>query len=220
MVWAYSDRQRDTACDPPAEYAAAFRWLTQNTVGISDLSPDTEGTIHARAVLDRVARKQNGQPAATTVARKRMTFNNALEYACERGVIPSNPMGKVKYTRQRAVTAIDLAIVLNAEQAGRFLAAVKELGEPSVRLVAFFALIYYAAIRPEEAAGLMVHDLVSLPEAGWGEARLDGSEPRDGRRWTNSRKAKDRRPLKAPGGRGVPAGAATPGPGEDSPLAP
>ncbi|GLZ06475.1 hypothetical protein Acsp03_39410 [Actinomadura sp. NBRC 104412] len=69
------------------------------------------------------------------------------------------------------------------------------------RMVAFFAVMYYAALRPEEAVDLRRDHLVSLPDDGWGEMRLTHAEPRSGSLWTDSGKPRDRQPLKhrAPG---------------------
>ena len=36
-------------------------------------------------------------------------------------------------------------------------------------MVAFFGCMYYAALRPEEAADLRQDNLVSLPGQGWGK---------------------------------------------------
>lgn len=68
-----------------------------------------------------------------------------------------------------------LRVVINPQQATKLLVAVKSQkieGQPrrssGPMLVAFFAVMYYAALRPEEAAMLRKQDL-QLPEKGWGE---------------------------------------------------
>jgi integrase len=59
----------------------------------------------------------------------------------------------------------------------------------------FFALLYYAALRPAEAAALGKGDL-TIPEEGWGELYLPKSEPTTGAAWGDSGKRRDRRGLK------------------------
>ena len=62
-------------------------------------------------------------------------------------------------------------------------------------LRAFFAVMYYAALRPEEAAMLSKDDL-QLPEAGWGELLLTETAPIASSSWTDSGERRDRRQLK------------------------
>jgi integrase len=63
------------------------------------------------------------------------------------------------------------------------------------RLVAFFGCLYYAALRPEEASSLTMHNL-SLPARGWGELHVERAEPYAGKEWTDSGRNRDQRPLK------------------------
>ena len=61
--------------------------------------------------------------------------------------------------------------------------------------MAFYACLYFAGLRPEEAAFLNKRHLALSPE-GWGELHLDGAEPYAGREWTDSGRSRDRRQLK------------------------
>ncbi|WP_329085082.1 tyrosine-type recombinase/integrase [Actinomadura citrea] len=201
-AWAYSGRLQNGETEPPEHLASAVRWLERNTVDMSDFGPDRQGPQLARQVLDRLSRRQDGSPAAgSTATRKRATFNNAMEYACERRVLPVNPLTLVRWTRPRVAQTLDLRVVANPDQARRLLDAVRAQGKRGERMVAFFGVMYYAALRPEEAVDLRRDHLVSLPDDGWGEMRLTHAEPRSGSRWTNSGKPRDRQPLKhrAPG---------------------
>ncbi len=67
------------------------------------------------------------------------------------------------------------------------------------RLVAFFGLMYYAGLRPEEAVSLST-DCVSLPppaqEDSWGELHLRSATPDTGREWTDDGSSRERRQLK------------------------
>jgi integrase len=75
------------------------------------------------------------------------------------------------------------------------LAAVESRGRSGPRLVAFFGVMYFAALRPEEAANLRKSDL-TLPPSGWGEIHLAQATPYAGRAWTDSGKLHDERHLK------------------------
>jgi hypothetical protein len=196
-LWAYSDRLTLKGQEPPAELIPALRWLEHNTVPMSEFLPDGNGTATARTVLDRLAIKQDGKAAAaTTVIRKRMTLNNALEYACENKILPANPLKFVKWIRPRTVQELDMCVVVNTDQAERLLDAVNAQGKRAMRMVAFFAVMYYAALRPEEATDLRKDNIISLPDEGWGKMLLTNAQPRNGSRWTDSGKPRERRPLK------------------------
>ncbi|MGH3322231.1 MAG: tyrosine-type recombinase/integrase [Streptosporangiaceae bacterium] len=195
-TWAFSARIRDGG-QPPEELAAAVAWLERNTVALRALTEPGKGATLVRAVLDRISRKRNGTPAAAnTATRKRMVINNAMEYACEIGALPANPLKTVKWTKPRTVKTLDMRIVVNAGQARALLDAVRAQGDRGERMVAFFACLYYAALRPEEAVDLRREHLVSLPADGWGEMRLTHAEPRSGTQWTNNGHARERRELK------------------------
>jgi integrase len=199
--WTFSDLIR-TGKEPPPGLAPIVCWLVQNTVRLTDLSGD-QGPALARRMLDRISRKQDGTVAAANTAnRKRMVLGNAMEYACEIGSLPSNPLKRVKWTKPRTLRTVDPGVVINSGQARRFLAAVEKQGPRGERLKAFYGCMYYAALRPEEAIALRRDEnLISLPEHGWGEMRLTHSQPRSGTRWTDSGKSRERRELKhrAPG---------------------
>lgn len=196
LRWAYSDRIRDGG-EPPAECEKVIRWLEEHTVPMAEFAEKGKGAILARKALDRIRQTKDGKPAAANTAnRKRMVFNNAMEYACEINVLPSNPLKGVKWTRPRTLSTVNPRAVINAEQARRFLAAVDAHSERGKRMVAFFGCMNYAAMRPEEVVDLRREHLVSLPDDGWGEARLTNAEPRSGSRWTNNGKPRERRELK------------------------
>jgi hypothetical protein len=72
--------------------------------------------------------------------------------------------------------------VINHGQARALLAAVrKERSAPP--LVAFFAVMHYAALRPGDAVELR-KDALSIPRSGWGELYLSTSAPSAGRSWS------------------------------------
>jgi integrase len=85
--------------------------------------------------------------------------------------------------------------VVNPIQARTLLRAVHDARRSGPRLVAFFGLMYFAALRPEEAANVRSHNL-KLPAEGWGELHIDEATPYAGKAWTNDGKQRDRRQLK------------------------
>ncbi|WP_433868443.1 tyrosine-type recombinase/integrase, partial [Saccharopolyspora sp. CA-218241] len=198
--WAFNTKRRDA--DKPPEVAQALRWVAANTVQVSRL----EDPELLRRVLEQLASKMDGKPAsAKTFGRKRSVFHNALEYAVELRVLDRNLLPQVKWTPPKEVKAIDKRVVINPGQARRLLAAVGDQfveGEPrrssGPGLVAYFAAMYYAGLRPEEAAMLRKADL-QLPEEGWGELLLSGTAPTAGAAWTDSGQRRDRRHLKQRG---------------------
>src|ERR1035438_9816629 len=80
-------------------------------------------------------------------------------------------------------------------QAGTLLTAVGRLGRRGAHLKAFFATLYYAALRPSEAVMLREADL-HLPKTGWGRIVLAASASRAGRAWTDEGTARQERGLK------------------------
>jgi integrase len=124
----------------------------------------------------------DGKPAPATISRKRAIFYNAVEYAVELGHLPANPIASIKWRAPKTNEAIDPRVVINHGQARELLAAVGEQAG-GARLVAFFALMYYAALRPGEAVDLH-KEALSLPPNGWGELYLSTSAPSAGRSWS------------------------------------
>ena len=196
-TWAFSARLRSSG-EPPCEIAPVLAWLESNTVMLTQLAQGGgHGAAIVRRLLDRISRKQDGTlAAANTANRKRMVIGNALEYACETGVLPINPLKRIKWRKPRTLKTVDPRVVINADQAMRLLQAVGTQGERGKRLVAFFACMYYAALRPEEVIDLRRTHLTRLPDNGWGEMRLTHSEPRSGTLWTDSGRSRERRELK------------------------
>jgi integrase len=177
--WAFNTKRRNDS--KPPEIERALRWLAANTVAVSRL----DDPAMARRVLDQIALKLDGKPAAAkTVARKRAVLFNAIEHAIELRLVARNRLPEVKWTAPKEAKAIDKRVVINPRQARTLLAAVEAQqieGQPrrssGPMLVAFFACMYYAGLRPEEAAMLRKSDL-QIPESGWGELLLSGRADR------------------------------------------
>ncbi|MEU5861626.1 tyrosine-type recombinase/integrase [Nonomuraea sp. NPDC047529] len=173
--------------------AAALAWLQRASLPLSAL-----GEAHVlRTALDAISVTFAGTPAgANTVRRKRAILHHLLEHAVEQKVFNTNPLDEIKWTAPRAVTVIDPRTVVNPAQARQLLNALPKVGRKrGARLQALFACIYYAALRPEEAADLRLKNC-TLPETGWGLIILEKARPQGTKRWTNSGETHESRSLK------------------------
>lgn len=189
--WGFNTSLRDDeSC--PVEIGRALRWVGSHSRPVSSLAkPEV-----LRTVLDGLTVRLDGTPAApSVVSRRRKIFNTAVEYAVEREMLTVNPIPALKWTAPRPGLTVDRRAVANPVQARTLLEAVREQQRSGPRMVAFYACLYFAALRPEEAATLSKRHL-SLPDVGWGEFHLDGAEPHAGKDWTDSGKNRDRRQLK------------------------
>jgi integrase len=180
----------------PEQVAVAERWLRRASVPLAELVE----AATVRTAMDVLALKLDGKPvAATTLRRKRSVFYNVLQYAVELEELPFNPADKlrVRSRRSKVVVSVDRRVVVNPSQARALLAAVANVGVRGrgERLRAFFACLYFAALRPGEALGLREQDC-HLPEHGWGRLTLERSRPQSGKRWTDSGETHDDRGLK------------------------
>ncbi|MEV6031497.1 tyrosine-type recombinase/integrase [Nonomuraea sp. NPDC052116] len=173
--------------------AAALGWLERASVPLSALK---EPHI-LRTALDAISVTFAGTTAgANTVRRKRAILHHLLEHAVEQKAFSSNPLDEIKWTVPKAVTVIDPRTVVNPTQARQLLDAVPKVGRKrGPRLRALFACIYYAALRPEEAADLRLRNC-TLPEKGWGLIVLENARPQATKRWTNSGETHESRSLK------------------------
>lgn len=125
----------------------------------------------------------DGTPAAAnTLTRKRAVFHNVLAYAVELGLLPANPIGAVQWRAPKATAAVSPQAVASPAQVQAILAQVAVIRP---ELVAFFACLYYGALRPEEAIALRRSHL-TLPARGRGMMILTGACPRTAAAWTSN----------------------------------
>lgn len=173
--------------------AAALRWLEGASVPLTALG---EADV-LRGALDAISVTFAGTPAgANTVRRKRAVLRHLLEHAVEQKVFSTNPLDGIKWSVPKAVTSVDPRTVVNPAQARLLLDAVPKVGRKrGPRLKALFACMYYAALRPEEAADLRLRNC-TLPEDGWGQIVLEKARPQGTKRWTNSGETHESRSLK------------------------
>jgi integrase len=187
------------AQDRPPDVAAALRWLEKSSLPVSEIGKP----IYARAVLDAISLRQDGTASgATTIARKRSVFANVLGYAIELEELTANPLDRLSWTPPKVSEVVDRRVVVNPRQARQLLVAVTYVGFQrrgpygrGQRLMALFACMYFAALRPGEAVALRRQDC-HRPRTGWGWLTLEKSRPEVNRRWTDSDSAHDERGLK------------------------
>lgn len=189
-AWAFNKSRRD-AGPPPDDIASTVKWLEANTVKLTGLSD----AALARKALDLLATRKDGKPAAAnTLARKRAVFYGALRYAVELRLLDSHPMDHVQWIAPKSTDEVDRRSVVNPNQARTLLQAVQD-HEHDKRLHAFFACMYYAALRPAEALHLRIHDC-ELPKKGWGWLHLTGSTQHVGEGWGDSGSVREDLSLK------------------------
>lgn len=203
--WAFNTNRRDVV-PQPADVRQSLKWIASNTRPVADLA----NTELAQAVVDHLGKKVNGSPAAASTAeRNRGPFVNAMEVAVLRGLLTANPTAGIKRKAVKPVRAIDKRRVANPVQARTLLIAVPDQGPSGPQLQAFFGALYFAGLRPEEAANLREANL-ELPWRKWnprvpwwaapadagGDLHLSRSAPSPGSAWSNSGKRRDDRPLK------------------------
>jgi len=101
------------------------------------------------------------------VRRNRAVLLNALDYAVELKLLDINPVKGIKWRAPKVAHEVDRRVVVNPAQARALLEAVRAQRPSGPRLVAFFGVLYYSGLRPEEAVGLRRQD-VELPALVWG----------------------------------------------------
>jgi hypothetical protein len=159
---------------------------------------ELEKPRNVRAALDALTLCLDGTAAAaTTIRRKRAVFHNVLGYAAELEELSANPLDRVKWKPPKVAEVVDRRVVVNPGQARELLIAVTYVGRPwrGRRLRAFFACMYFAALRPGEVKALR-KDGCYLPVSGWGRLTLSRSRPQANKRWTDSGEGFDDRGLK------------------------
>lgn len=192
--WAVIPSSSDRQC--PADLAEALCWLRRSSLPMSAL---TDAATVDR-VLYALTRTLSGRAAAgDTARRRRRGLNAALEYAADNGELPFNPLKGKKTRRVAASDRVDKRVVVSLRQAQQLLVAVSYVGSWSRargrRLVAFFAVLYYAGMRPAEAVALREGDCY-LPAEGWGRLTLAKTRPAAGRQYTDNGEYHDERGLK------------------------
>jgi integrase len=198
--WGFNAKRR---AECPPDTAVILTWLSRNTKPVTTLNDPTV----MRTVLDAAATQLNGQPSALWTARtNNAILANAIEYAIELRILSSNPIKELKWKAPKTTQEVDRRSVVNPGQARQLLEAVRGQTPSGSRLVAFFGVVYYAALRPEEAVNLR-WDNVTLPPLvrnattgeweepadNWGELRFCSAAPEVGSEWTDDGARREQR---------------------------
>ena len=191
FAWAFNPGTRNLTA--PAETSSALDWITRASLPVTALQDDAAAI---RLALGACARTGTGTPAAaSTQRRKRAVFYNALGYAVELRLLASNPIDRIQWKTPAVAQTVDRRVVAGPAQARALLAAVRAVSDRGAHLEAFYACLYYAALRPSEAVMLRESDC-HLPGRRWGRIDLAASAPRAGRDWTDDGTARQARGLK------------------------
>lgn len=172
------------------EQEAAVTWVRRQSREVRDLEDPTT----TRALVSALDKKRDGTRAAPdTIRLRRTTLHNFIERAHEKELLDSNSIRAVKIRKNKtSLREVETRAVVNPIQARTLLLAVRAI---SHRLAAFFALMYFAGLRPEEAVNVRKASL-SLPEEGWGEIRLERAVPEVAAEWTDSGQRHEETSLK------------------------
>ena len=203
--WGYNPPRRK-AGPIPAAATQVLDWLSRNTKPVSVV----EDPEVLRALQRAVTQRLDGAPYAPSVARRtRSVLSNALDYARdELKVLGTNPLPTAKWTKMpKGKRKVDKRAVPNPVQARTLLRMIRGTARSGAHLEAFFALMYFAALRPEEATNLRKEQL-ALPapqndpvtgkaEYGWGTIYLEGARPYIDALWTDTGTVGEDRPLKS-----------------------
>jgi integrase len=194
FVWAVLPGNTDAV--PPADLQPAMRWLGQHCLPVRALADPAV----ARRVLHQLTLTLDGRPAAGETWRRRQRgVNTAIEHAVQTGQLEHNPLKRVRTKRVAIADEVDPRVVITHAQARELLTAVSYVGSGDRargrRLVAFFAVLYYAGLRPAEAVALREADC-QLPAQGWGTLTLARTLPVTAKKWTDDGVRHDRRGLK------------------------
>jgi integrase len=167
-------------------------WAARHALPLSELARPAV----SRSLLDQISRRLDGSPAAAaTVTQKKVNLGAALSWAVEQGYLETHPFKAIRWRVPRSTQMVDRRVVVNPSQARGLLEAVNALEPSGPRLRAFFALLYYSALRPEEAANLRRRNL-DLPGDGWGRIQLQIAAPEVDKQWSDRGLRREERQLK------------------------
>jgi integrase len=193
--WGFNTKQRS---EPPDDVAEVLAWVARNSAPLLKLAE----AATARRMLDQATGRLDGKNAAASTARRhRIILANAMDYAVELGLLETNPIRALKWTAPKVSSQVNRRSVVNPRQARALLEAVRAQQLSGPRLVAFFAVMYYAGLRPEEAINLSRDNVILPPQDrdgddDWGELHIRSATPDAGGEWTDDGSPRERRQLK------------------------
>lgn len=159
------------------------------------LAPELDLTSRGRRYEDsteaaNVIGRDRGLVAPSTERRRVSAVRTVLNRAVRDELLTSNPLPtgrEIRRTRHVAqVREVELDTVFELAEVRAIYDWVRRQPSPTRRYAAVYLLVGLAGPRPpSEIARLTIDDL-TIPEEGWGEARVGGGTPAPGRRWTGT----------------------------------
>ncbi|MFJ2176002.1 tyrosine-type recombinase/integrase [Streptomyces sp. NPDC087851] len=194
--YAFSNRRADPDNPVPAEVQTILDWVRRNSPPMTAW----EKTENVDKVVVALSTRLDGaSAAASSVKRNDRIMNLVMSYAIRHDYLKENPLPKGKdRTPSKVADSVDKRRLLNRELVAKMLDWIGERPRRGRLYRAFFATLYYAGLRPEEAVALRVGD-ATLPETGWGEFLVHEAQPEVGSQWTDSREVHEQRSLKGRG---------------------
>ena len=163
--------------DPGPVAAAALAWASHHCLPLAAVA---DPAVTRRALEALALRLDGTRAAATTITRKRAVFHGCLSYAAELGRLEANPLDRITWRPPRSSCPAGPRSAATPAEVQAILAEVTTIRP---ELTAFLGCLYYAALRPAEAAALCA-DSCTLHSRGWGQLTLTASLPRSARAWT------------------------------------
>lgn len=189
--WSFN-RQNRSSVVLGEEAGFAITWIADHSLPMSALADPKV----ARRAYNSTTTDGFGRPyAVNTYRNKRKGLNGAINFAIEMGRLDGNPLERIRTTPPQRKNSVDRTVVVNPTQARLLLEGVCDQGPSAPRLVAFFALLYFAGLRPSEALALRAVDC-HLPKQGWGTVRFAESVPYANAAWTDDGQTSPRKSLK------------------------
>ncbi|MFF0526154.1 tyrosine-type recombinase/integrase [Actinomadura nitritigenes] len=194
FLWAVTPANE--GADVPDEFTSGLRWLRERSLLLKTLAePHVIRQVEKRLTLTLTGKRV----ATDTYNRRRRGLNTAVVYAMELGELSDNPLKAAGRTHEARQGEVDPRVVITHAQARDLLTALSYVGSwgrgRGRRLVAFFATLYYAGLRPAECVALRENDC-HLPDVGWGRLTLVQTLPVTSKRWTDDGERHERRGLK------------------------
>ncbi|KUO15270.1 hypothetical protein AQJ91_42670 [Streptomyces dysideae] len=200
--WAFNTKRRTDLEKPiPEDVRVILDWIQRNTLPMSAWE-ETEKVDTVVAALGTLL--DGTAAAASSVTRNRRIMNLAMEYAIRHGILRANPLPKGKGNGEgggapKVAQAIDKRSLLNPQQVTALLEWIGKRPRRGLLYQAFFATLFYAGLRPEEAVALRVGD-ATLPESDFGEFVVHQAQPEAGSQWTDTGEVHEERYLKGRAG--------------------
>lgn len=178
--------------------ARAITWLEKASRTVRAL----EDTSVVCDVLDSLAINLDGQAAAAQYfSRRRRVLHKVLGYAVRKGRLEKNPVGKGNLPEgwsppPKPDDTVDPRSVGSPALIADMLDACNHIGpRQGPRMVAFFACMFYAMMRPSEVSALTLQGC-HLPKSGWGYLVISDAATEAGRAYTDNGGVHEHRGLK------------------------